>query len=143
MCFFAQLAFSQTTTWDGATWDNGNPDNITDVIFTGNYSSLGNLTAKSVTVNSPAIVTFNSSHTLTVQNDITVMSGSSLIFENNASLLQINGSAINTGNITYKRDATPMIENQYTYWGAPVSGQVLNIFSPLTSPSRFHSFNAN
>ncbi|WP_430399480.1 hypothetical protein [Flavobacterium sp.] len=143
MCFFAQLAFSQTTTWDGATWDNGNPDNITDAIFTGNYSSLGNLTAKSVTVNSPAIVTFNSSHTLTVQNDITVMSGSSLIFENNASLLQINGSAINTGNITYKRDATPMIENQYTYWGTPVSGQVLNIFSPLTSPSRFHSFNAN
>ena len=81
MCFFAQLAFSQTTTWNGTTWDNGNPDSLTDAVFTGDYSSLGNLTAKSVTVNSPAIVTFNSLHTLTVQNDITIVSGSSLFLK--------------------------------------------------------------
>ena len=142
-CLFTQLILSQTTTWDGTSWDNGNPNSTTDAFFTGNYSSIGDLTAKSITVNNPAIVTINSAHTLTIENDITVNTGSDLIFENNASLLQINAAAVNTGNITYRRDAAPMIENQYTYWGTPVSGQILNVFSPLTSPTRFHSFNAN
>lgn len=143
LCFFAQIAFSQTTTWDGAAWDNGTPNSSTDAIFTGNYSSSGNLTTKSITVNGTSIVTFNSSHTLTVENDITINATASLIFENNASLLQVNAAAVNTGNITYRRDTAPMIENQYTYWGTPVFGQILNVFSPLTSPTRFHSFNAN
>ena len=143
MCFFAQLAFSQTTTWNGTTWDNGNPDSLTDAVFTGDYSSLGNLTAKSVTVNSPAIVTFNSLHTLTVQNDITIVSGSSLIFENNASLLQINTAAVNTGNITYKRNSTPMKYSEYTYWGSPVIGETLSSLSPNTRADRYHIFNAS
>uniref|UniRef100_UPI0040492D76 T9SS sorting signal type C domain-containing protein n=1 Tax=Flavobacterium sp. TaxID=239 RepID=UPI0040492D76 len=142
LCFFAQLVFSQTTTWDGSTWDNSEPTIMTNAIFTGDYSSPVNITAKSITVSNAAIVTFNSSHTLTIENDITVDPGSSLVFENNASLLQINSVATNTGNIIYKRDTTPMIKNQYTYWGSPVSGQILNVFSPLTSTSRYHTFNA-
>lgn len=144
ICFLIfQLSHSQTTTWNGSTWDNGVPNSTTDAVFSGNYSSSGNLSVKSITVNSPANVTFNSSHTLTVQDNITVYSSSNLIFENNASLLQVNSSASNTGNITYKRNSTPMRLYEYTYWGSPVSGQVLNSFSPNTSTNRFHTYNAN
>ncbi|WP_320815903.1 hypothetical protein [Flavobacterium sp.] len=143
ICFFAQLAFSQTSTWNGTIWDNGIPNSTIDAVFTGNYSSLGNLATKSITVNNPAIITFNSSHTLTVENDITVDASASLIFENNASLLQINSSAINTGDITYKRTTTPMKFGEYTYWGSPVSSQLLSALSPNTRADRYHTFNAN
>lgn len=139
----ALVVCSTTTTWNGTAWDNGTPTNTTNAIFTGNYNSSANLTACSITVNNNAIVTFNSNHTLTIENDITVISGSSLIFENNASLLQINDAGINTGNITYKRDSTPMKLYEYTYWGSPVSGEILNSFSPNTRTDRYHIFNAS
>lgn len=143
LILFSQFTFSQTTIWDGIAWDNGIPNNLTDVVFTGNYSSTGDLTANSVTVNNSSIITINSTHTLTVENDITINTGSNLIFENNASLLQINGSAINTGNITYKRNSTPMKYSEYTYWGSPVVGETLNSLSPNTRADRYHIFNAS
>ena len=134
---------AMTTTWDGTTWDKGEPNANKNVVFTGNYSSTSNISACSVQVANNAIVVINSNHNLTVENEIEVSLGSDLVFENNASLLQNNAVATNLGNITYKRNATPMIQYQYTYWGSPVLGQKLNLFSPLTSTARFYSFNAN
>ena len=29
---------------------------------------------------------------------------------------------------------------EFTYWGTPVSGQILNVFSPLTLSDKFFSF---
>ncbi len=134
---------AMTTTWDGVSWDKGEPNSNKNVVFTGNYNSTSNLSACSIQVANNAIVVINSNHNLTVENGIEVSSGSDLVFENNASLLQNNPTATNLGNITYKRNATPMIQYQYTYWGSPVLGQKLNLFSPLTSTARFYSFNAN
>ena len=134
---------AMTTTWNGTTWDKGEPNSNKNVVFTGNYTSTSNMSACSVQVANNAIVVINSNHNLTVENGIEVSSGASLVFENNASLLQNNAGATNLGNITYKRNATPMIQYQYTYWGSPVLGQKLNLFSPLTSTARFYSFNAN
>lgn len=134
---------AMTTTWDGVSWDKGEPNSNKNVVFTGNYNSTSNLSACSVQVANNAIVVINSNHNLTVENGIEVSSGSDFVFENNASLLQNNPTATNLGNITYKRNATPMIQYQYTYWGSPVLGQKLNLFSPLTSTARFYSFNAN
>lgn len=134
---------AMTTTWDGVSWDKGEPNSNKNVVFTGNYNSTSNLSACSIQVANNAIIVINSNHNLTVENGIEVSSGSDLVFENNASLLQNNPTATNLGNITYKRNATPMIQYQYTYWGSPVLGQKLNLFSPLTSTARFYSFNAN
>ena len=134
---------AMTTTWDGSSWDKGEPNSNKNVVFSGNYSSVSNITACSVTVLNNASVTINSNHNLIIENNVEVTTGSNLIFENNASLIQNNATAVNLGNITYKRNATPMIQYQYTYWGAPVLGQKLNLFSPLTSTARFYSFNAN
>ena len=135
---------AQTTIWTGF-WDNGNPDITKDVVFTANYTSIGDFSAKSISVSNDAVVTIAGGvipHTLTVENNISVTGAlSKLIFENNASLLQISPLAINTGNINFKRNTTPMRQFEYTYWSSPVAGQTLVGFSPLTNPSRYNSYN--
>ena len=140
----SNIIHAQTTTWTGS-WDNGNPDITKDVVFTTNYTSISDFSAKSVSVSNNAVVTIVGGvtpHTLTVQNNITIAAGSNLIFATNSSLLQINPIATNTGNINYKKDSSPMKFFEYTYWSSPVVGQTLVGFSPLTSPNRYHSFDS-
>ncbi|RTY96021.1 T9SS sorting signal type C domain-containing protein [Flavobacterium sp. GT3R68] len=137
---FNNTVSAQTTTWDGTIWDAGAPDNSKDAIFNANYSSVIDFAAKTVLITNNSLVTISSGHTFTVDNNINIAAGSSLVFENNASLLQINAAAINTGNITFKRNATAMREFEYTYWSSPVTGQTLAGFSPLTDPDRYFSF---
>ncbi|MGV3697502.1 fibronectin type III domain-containing protein [Flavobacterium sp.] len=133
------------TTWDGTAWNNGVPGSASRAIFAGNYSSTGDLQACSVLVTS-GTVTFNTNHTLTVQNDVKV-TGGSLIFENQSSLLQVNhldNNGVpfsNTGNITYKRTTTPMFKFDYTYWSTPVTPQNLYAISPTTPVGVFYLYN--
>lgn len=133
---------AMTTTWNGTSWDKGEPNSNKNVVFTGNYATSTGFNACSVTVTNNAVVTINPTHTLTVDNVVNVDVGSNLIFENNSSLLQTNASAVNVGNITYKRDSAPMRQYEFTYWGSPVASQILNVFSPLTLGDKFYSFNA-
>src|SRR5574343_96941 len=133
---------AMTTTWNGTSWDKGEPNANKNVVFTGNYASTAGFNACSISVTNNTVVTINATHTVTVENGVTVDVGSNFIFENNASLLQTNASAVNVGNITYKRNAAPMRQYEFTYWGSPVVGQVLNVFSPLTLGDKFYSFNA-
>jgi hypothetical protein len=134
------------TTWDGTTWSNGAPTSSLRALFAGNYSSTADLQACSVEVLSGNVV-FNTSHTLTVQNDIKV-TGGSLTFEDKSSLLQVNyldnnGVAfVNTGNITYKRATTPMYKFDYTYWSTPVSPQNLLGVSPASPANLFLQYNS-
>jgi hypothetical protein len=128
-----------TTTWNGATWSAGAPNSTTQAIFSGNYSSSANLTACSIQVLSGTI-TINSGHTLTVQNGVTVSNAARLIFEDDASLVQVNNTA-NVGDITYKRITTPMRKYDYTYWSSPVNAQILASFSPLTLSDKYFTFN--
>ncbi|AWM13794.1 hypothetical protein DI487_07905 [Flavobacterium sediminis] len=133
---------AMVTTWDGSTWDRGIPSAKKQVVFSGNYAATSDLTACSVQVTNNATVTVNSGITITTENEVLVDSGADFIFENDAALLQNNELAVNTGNVTYKRDSSPMRIYEYTYWGSPVSGQVLHTFSPLTLSDKFFSFNS-
>lgn len=128
----------KSTTWNGSAWSNGIPDATTSVIFAGNYSSAGNLDACTVTVNSGNVV-FNPGHTLTIQNGLTV-TGGTLVFENDASLVQVN-NVTNVGDITYKRNTTPVRRYDYTYWSSPVASQILAAFSPLTMADKYFWWN--
>lgn len=136
-----------STSWNGATWSNGTPNSTLKAIFNANYNSTGDLQACGVEVLSGAVVFFNTGHTLTVQNDVKVTSGT-LTFDNNSSLVQVNnldnnGVAIsNTGTITYIRAATPMFKFDYTYWSSPVSPQNLFSLSPLSPANLFLQFNS-
>ena len=133
---------SATNIWDGSVWSNGTTPTISEnIVFNGNYLSSGNVSGCSCQVNSGAVVV-NSGHTLSLTNELTV-SGGSLTFENNASLIQTNtGTTINTGTIIYKRNSTPIINDDYTYWSSPTSGtQTLLNFSPYTQGDKFFIFN--
>ena len=126
-----------TTTWTTA-WSNGLPDANTKAIFNGNYTGTADIHACAVQVLS-GNVTFNSGVNLIVENEVTVTAGS-LTFEDSASLVQVN-NATNTGNIIYKRNSTPMVKFDYTYWSSPVAGQSLTAFSPGTNPGKFYQWN--
>jgi hypothetical protein len=126
-----------STTWNGSSWSNGAPNASTKAIFSGNYSSTIDLYACSLYINA-GVVQVNGSHNFIVTNEV-IVSGGSLIFENNSSLIQIN-NAVNTGNITYKRTTTPMKKYDYTYWSSPVNSQSLLGLSPLTLSDKYFQF---
>jgi hypothetical protein len=129
---------TSSTTWNGTTWSNGVPDATTigkKVIIAGNLTVGTDFSACSLQINS-GIVTVNPGVSLTIQNGVTVAAAGSLIFENTASLVQINNTP-NVGNITYKRITTPMLRYDYTYWSSPVQPQTLFALSPNTLPDKY------
>lgn len=133
-----------STIWNGIGWSNGPPTSTTRAVFAGNYSSTGDLQACSVEVQSGTVI-FNTTHTLTVQNDVKVVGGS-LTFEDDSSLLQVNYldnagiPFLNSGNITYKRTTTPLYKFDYTYWSTPVSPQNLLSVSPASPSGLFFEY---
>jgi hypothetical protein len=128
------------STWNGIEWSNGTPTSSTAVTFTEDFSSSDNLSACSVLVTNDANVVINSEHTFTVQNAVTVATGSTFTFNNNANLVQVNNVS-NSGNIIMKRDTNLLKRLDYTIWSAPVAGQNLLAFSPSTLTNRFYTYN--
>ena len=131
---------SITTTWNGTTWSNGVPVRNVAAIFAGNYTSVGDLEACSVTINTGATVTFNAGHTLIIGGAVTANGTGSLVINNNAALRQIDGTAVNTGNIIVRKNSAAMVRLDYTAWSSPVSGQQLQAFSPSTIATRFYEY---
>jgi hypothetical protein len=119
-----------STTWNGTSWSNGTPTSSMVMIFNGNYTANANLDACSCQINSGNIV-INPGFALTLNEGITV-SGGSLTIENNASLIQTDNSAVNTGNVIVKRDVN-VKKFDYVYWASPVAGFALPNVSPSTS----------
>jgi hypothetical protein len=131
------ISAQPSNTWNGSVWSNGTPTLGQRLVFSGNYSSTGNISGCSCQVTSGAVV-FNSGHTLTIAHEVSVNPGGSLTFEDSASLVQINDTAVNSGTITYKRNTTPMKAYDYGYWSSPVSNATL---SQLTGDSYFYTYN--
>lgn len=110
-------------TWDGSGWSTGSAPIISDIIeFTENYQSVGDLRGCSCIVSGGKEVTIKQGHTLLIENGVTVAAaaGTKLIFENNASLVQVN-DVVNTGEITYMRNTAPVRRYDFTYWSSPVT----------------------
>ncbi|MFP9113249.1 T9SS sorting signal type C domain-containing protein [Flavobacterium sp. RHBU_3] len=128
-----------STIWDGTSWSNGFPSGGTAVIFNANYTATSSFAACTLTVQNNAQVVVPSGYTATVQNAVNVATGSSLTFNNNAALVQVN-NATNTGNITVHKTTNPLYRLDYTLWSSPVDGQNLFNFSPATASSRFYEY---
>jgi hypothetical protein len=131
-----------TNTWNGTAWSKGSEPTLADAIrFSGNYSTTGNLSGCSCTVDSGVNVTVNSNHTLTITNAVT-NSGGTLTFENNSSLLQ-TANVMNTGNIIYKRDTKPVRRYDLTHWSTPVKRSpifTLHDLSPTTLADKYFKY---
>jgi len=132
-----------TNTWSGGSWSLGIPPTSLDdkVVFADNYSLDADVIGCSCLISGGKNVIIKEGRTLKIKNGLDVQSAATLTFENNASLVQINDQAINTGNIVYKRKTTPIDKFDYTYWSSPVKGQVLLAVSPNTLQDKFYSFN--
>ncbi|WP_366186099.1 hypothetical protein [Flavobacterium ovatum] len=131
---------SNTTTWDGISWSNGNPSNVNHIVFNNYYSSTNPIECCSCQVNSGNVV-IHGGHTLKITNGLNIVGGK-LTFDNNASLIQLNDFATNFGSITYQRQTTPVSNLDYTYWSSPVTGFTIGAVSPNTLSGKWYSYNA-
>jgi hypothetical protein len=137
--------YATTNTWNrdsgGGSWAN-TLTSMQAITFNGDYNSTGDLTACSCRVDSGAVV-INSGHTLKITNEISVSGGGSLIFENNASLVQTNDAAINSGSILYKRTTSTLSNNyDFVYWGSPVAAQEIGkIWMASNWADTFYNYN--
>ena len=134
------LNAATVTTYTG-TWSNGTPDVLKKAIFASNYTFTGDIQACSCEVDTGVTVTVNPGFSLVLENGIDILGTGSIIFENNSSLIQTN-NVVNTGNITYKRNTTPVGKFDYTYWSSPVSPQTLLNVSPTTLFDKYLSWDA-
>jgi hypothetical protein len=132
-----------STTYKEGLWSNGTPDGTKTAILSSNYVLSTDTEACSCTIDSGVLVGVNSGVILKLLNGLDVVGNGSLVFENSASLVQVNDLAVNTGAIVYKRDSTPMKNFDYTYWSSPVAGQKLNVLSPNTLWDKYFSFANN
>ena len=132
-----------TNTWTTA-WSNGTPISSQKLVFTGNYPPAidpnVDINGCSCKVAGGASVIIKSGRTLTITNEVTIIGGGSLTFENNASLVQINNAAINSGNIIYKRKTASVLNSDYTYWSSPVANQQLMDVSSSYTSGTFYSY---
>lgn len=97
--------------------------------------------AKTLDIQTGGVLTINTLRNITVQDGITVAATGNMIVNNKANLVQItNSDSNNTGNITVKRNSSSLYRQDYTLWSAPVTGQKLFQFSPLTLPDRFYTY---
>ncbi|HEU4791235.1 MAG TPA: T9SS sorting signal type C domain-containing protein, partial [Flavobacterium sp.] len=141
---------SVTNTWDGVKWsktlDATSPLISDSVVFNADFNITSQLNACSCKINPLVKVVvgvvggLNADAILKVENVLDIASSGSLTFENNASLVQVNNDAVNTGKIIYNRTATPMKNFDYTYWSSPVQGQTLYDLSPNTLWDKYLSY---
>ncbi|MEM0576554.1 T9SS sorting signal type C domain-containing protein [Flavobacterium polysaccharolyticum] len=140
-------AVPTTATWNGAwtgtTPAGSNPLLTQPIVFDGNYTSTGDINGCSCTVTSGNVV-INSGHTMTITNAVNVTNNAttSLVFENNASLVQTT-DATNTGAIEYRRISSPMKNFDFTYWSSPVTGQNIVDLSPNTLADKYFRFSGS
>jgi hypothetical protein len=133
-----QITGTATTEWNGTSWSNGIPTDEMRIVFSGSYTSAGNLEGCSCLVTAGDVV-FSNGTVLTLTNGLTV-AGGSMTFENNASLIQLSDNALNSGEINYKRNA--FVRNlDYVYWSSPVANFNINNLSTVVASGPIYQWN--
>lgn len=134
----------QSTTWDGSVWSAGFPTPSTKAIFDGDYTTTaainhGSIQACECQVKSGRNVIVDSGYYFEIQSN--VVNSGTLTIANNGSLVQINDTATNTGNVIYQRTATGIRGFDYVYWSSPVAGQSLNSIYSSPTPGFMYKWN--
>jgi len=119
-----------STIWNGSVWSNLAPDATKMAVFNGSATISADLNACAVVVQS-GIITVSPGITVNIEHGVYI-TGGSMTFNNNSSLLQIDAAAVNTGSVLYRRNSQTMYPYDYTYWSSPVQGQTLALLSPAT-----------
>ncbi|MFV5697158.1 T9SS sorting signal type C domain-containing protein [Flavobacterium sp. ZT3R17] len=115
--------------------------NYYDLLFSGVngvYTMASNINIDNTLDITNGAVTLQPSLTLTVGDKVTVINPGKLTLENNSSLIQTTYTGSNTGNIIVKRNTTPLLLYDFTFWSSATSGpQTLFDFSPNTLGDKY------
>ncbi|WP_375237800.1 choice-of-anchor D domain-containing protein [Aurantibacter sp.] len=132
---------SDSTTWDGFTWDNGTPTNSILAILDANYNTVtnGSIVACSLVINSSYILTVANNSYIQITNDI--VNNGQLIVNDFGSVVQVDdagtytdsGSAAANPTIVEKSTAPTSAWYEYTFWSSPVQSATLSEALPLSS----------
>jgi hypothetical protein len=140
------IDFELAAVWETAAWTDGlTPTASLKTIIKDTYTTTANgtFTAKKLTVTSLGSLTVNSGNNVTVLNEVINNAGATgIVIENNANLIQDPATTVNanSGAITVKRNSNDLKRLDYTSWSSPVASQNLLGFSPLTTSTRFYSY---
>ncbi len=128
------------TTWSGGVWSHGTPAANVRAVINANYSTTAaGITACACDIKPGRTVTINSGHFFNIQGEVN--NQGTFVIENGGSLVQVNDYASNLGNVTVRRNTTPVRKFDYTYWSSPVAPQTLYNLSPLTLSDKYYEFN--
>ena len=110
-----------STTWNGLTWSNGVPTSTSFATINGNYDTTvnGNIECCSLLVNTGFTLDIQDAEYVEIQYNLTV--NGTLNVLNNGSLVQVDDSGVNIGNVSYQRSTTG-VALDYVYWSSPVNG---------------------
>lgn len=136
---------TSSTDWNASNWKPNNSVPTADKCVVIKkpivLSSGADGFAKNITIETGGSLAINTGKALTVTDEIINKAGSAdFIVASDANLLQLSDTAVNTGNVTVKRNAH-LKRLDYNYWASPVSGQNLKVFSPGTLNNRFYTYN--
>ncbi|MES2412026.1 MAG: T9SS sorting signal type C domain-containing protein [Bacteroidota bacterium] len=114
---------TSSTTWDGASWSNGNPSLSKLAIIDGQYDTTpnGSFEACSLIVKDGRKLTISANQYVAIQYNLTVKPSGNIIVNDNGSLIQIDDSGVTSGSIDVYRTAT-IKKTDYVYWSSPVFG---------------------
>ncbi len=126
------------TTWNGTNWSNGLPSGGKEISFKEDYTSLTAANVCSCSIEEGKTVTLLSGETLGIE--FSYFGLGTLILEDKANLYQSDDQMINTGIIHLKRNSSPILKYDYTYWSSPVDNQKLVDLSPETLIDKYYSY---
>jgi hypothetical protein len=134
------LVIAPVSVYSSGSW-NTVPGPVSDIEITSDLTLSEDLAICSCKVSGSATLTIPGNITLTAQRDIEVVAGANMLVSTSGSIVQIDNDGVNTGNVTVKRNTSPMKQYDYTYWSSPVAGWKLQQLSPLTLFDKYFSFN--
>jgi hypothetical protein len=103
------------------SWDVA-PNATRNLVFASNYNSAAVLNACECTVNTGINVVIASGGVVNLSKNLKVNGTGTFTLNNNASLVQADNTAINSGNIKVDRTTSTYENFDYIYWSSPVAG---------------------
>jgi hypothetical protein len=124
--------------------------NTTSIKITASTTLSNDIQVCSCTINQNVILTVASNKTLTVNQNINVLSGGKLVLEDGASLLQTSTAATayqgDSDSFQVKRNTDLVRRYDFTYWSTPITNPAkpytLHDLSPNTLLDKYNSYDA-
>ncbi|TDW46096.1 putative delta-60 repeat protein [Flavobacterium sp. 270] len=131
----------ESTSWNGSSWSNGDPSGGKEVFFNDNFADLNTTNVCSCDIDEGKKVALLSGSILGIEFALT--GAGTLMLENASSLYQSDDDIINTGNIIYNRNSSPVKRYDLTYWSSPVTRTpkfTLHDLSPDTLGDKYYKY---